>query len=39
MAKTNVKTSGLPKLKTTKKSSQPYQRVKGGGADLQKNVK
>ena len=39
MAKTNVKTSGLPKVKTTKKVSQPYQRARGGGADLAKNVK
>ena len=39
MAKTNVKTSGLPKVKITQKASKPYQRAKGGGADLQKNVK
>ena len=39
MAKTNVKTSGLPKVKSTQKASKPYQRARGGSADLQKNVK
>jgi hypothetical protein len=39
MAKTNVKTSDLPKVKTAKKVSQPYQRARGGGAELVKNVK
>jgi hypothetical protein len=39
MAKTNVKTTGLPKVKPTQKASKPYQRARGGGADLAKNVK
>jgi len=39
MAKTNVKTTGLPKVKSTQKTSQPYQRKRGGGTELQKNVK
>ena len=39
MAKTNVKTTGLPKVKTVKKTSQPYQRARGGGSELAKTVK
>jgi hypothetical protein len=35
MAKTKVKTT----VKSTQKVSKPYQRVRGGGAELQKNVK
>jgi len=39
MAKKNVKTTGLPKVKTSAKASTPYQRARGGGADLAKTVK
>lgn len=39
MAKTNVKTKGLPKVKPTLKASKPYQRTTRAGAYLQKNVK